>query len=122
MEKIKNFNKITEKINKFNWSFCREIKELRYFISQNKYYEDISVIEIIFEYKGTESYLIKTQFKELGTYEISSEGLILQLSSFQVIDIRNDGWSELNYKVYDYECENIKLFCKEIEVISVDKL
>ncbi len=122
MKKILNYNLITEQINNFNWLHCGEIKEFRYFISQNKYFEDISVIEIVFESKGMESYLIKIQFKELGSYEISSSGLILQLSLFQVIDISDDGWSELNYKVCDNESENIELFCKEIEVISVDKI
>ncbi|WP_261300486.1 hypothetical protein [Paenibacillus andongensis] len=122
MNKILNFSLITEQINNFIWSNCSKINEFRYFITQNKYYEDISVIEITFEYTGLDTYLIKTQFKELGSYEISSGGLILQLSLFQVTDIRDDGWSELNYKACDYESENIELFCKEIEVISLEKL
>lgn len=120
MTKIINFNLICDTISDFGWYKCSFINEFRFFTERNKYFEEISKLEIVFEYDGIESCLIKVHFIELGIFELRSGGSRIQLISFQVDDIREHGLNEINYKITDYERDEIKLYCKDIEIISID--
>lgn len=77
-----NFKIIQDTLADFTWSNCRFIREYRFFFERNKYDEEISILEITFEYMGNKNYLIKAQFKELGNYEINSGGSKIQLIFF----------------------------------------
>jgi hypothetical protein len=121
LNKIVNFNLINNTINDFGWYKCRFINGFRFFIDRNKNYEEISKLEIVFEYVEHERYLITVHFKELGPYELRTGGSRIQLSSFQINDIRDRGWNELNYEMTDCEMDGgIKFYCKDIEIISID--
>lgn len=121
LDHIVNLNLINNTISDFGWYKCLYLNEFRFFIDKNKYYEDISVLEIVLEYKGTENYLITVQLKELGPYELRAGGSRIQLSCFQIEDIRDHGWNELNYKITDCEMDSgIKIFCNNIEIISIE--
>lgn len=122
MNEILNINLINNSINNFSWFKCRFINEFRFFTDKNIYYEDMSVLEIVLEYHGTEkNYLIKTHLKELGSYELKGGGSRIQLRSFKIDDIREYGWNELNYKVTDEDMNSeIQIYCKYIAIVSVE--
>lgn len=122
MNEILNINLVNNLINNFCWFKCRFINEFRFFIDKNIYYEDMSILEIVLEYHGTEkNYSIKTHLKELGPYELKAGGSRIQLRSFKIDDIREYGWNELNYKVTDEDMNSgIQVYCKYIEIVSVE--
>ncbi|NBD26901.1 hypothetical protein [Paenibacillus glycinis] len=120
MNKILNFYLVQNAISNFGWHKCSFINEFRFFIGRNEYFDEISILEIVFQYSAHEDYLIKVQFKELGNYELRAGGSRIQLISFEIEDIRDHGLNEINYRIKDYERDEIQLYCKEIEIISID--
>ncbi|PWV86603.1 hypothetical protein DFQ01_1771 [Paenibacillus cellulosilyticus] len=100
------------------------ITEFHFLKVLNKYFEEVSVLETQLEYKEVDStYIIKLQFKSIQNLNLScTTDYGIQLSSFEITDISDDGWSDLNYKVNDYETENVKFYCNEIEIISVTRM
>lgn len=121
---FKNFELITTEIKAFSWNKFKFITEFHFYKVHNKYYEEVSILETHLEYKEDGStYQIKLQFKSVQNLNISSTtDYGIQLSSFEVIDISDDGWCDLNYKVNDYETENVMFYCNDVEVISITRL
>ncbi|TBL67464.1 hypothetical protein [Paenibacillus thalictri] len=122
MKNIKNFELIRSEINVFNWINFKFIIDFHFFKDLNKFFEEIPTLDLYVEYKDSQkTYVIKIRFKGINNLNISCTcDYGIQLSGFEVIDIKEDGWIDLNYKVIDYETEDIKFYCKEIEVISIN--
>lgn len=82
------------------------------------------ILETELEYKEDKStYIITLRFTGVQNLHISSStDYGIQLSSFEIIDIKDDGWCDLNYKVHDYETDNVMFYCNDIEVISVKSM
>ncbi|QKS44930.1 hypothetical protein HUB94_11300 [Paenibacillus cellulosilyticus] len=121
---IQNIDLIELEIKEFKWNKCVFITEFHFLKVLNKYFEEVSVLETQLEYKEVDStYIIKLQFKSIQNLNLScTTDYGIQLSSFEITDISDDGWSDLNYKVNDYETENVKFYCNEIEIISVTRM
>lgn len=122
--RIKNFELITSEINTFNWFKFKFIIEFHFYKVRNKFFEEIPVLDLNMEYQEDSStYQIKLRFKGVENLQISSLcNYGIQLISFEVIDIKEAGWTDLNYKVNDYETDDIKFYCNEIEVITVTRM
>ncbi|WP_166246558.1 hypothetical protein [Paenibacillus turpanensis] len=124
-EDIGNFELITSEIGTtFSCYKFKFITGFRFFKVHNKYYEEVPILEMELEYKEDKNtYIITLQFKGVQNLHISSTADYgIQLSSFEIIDIKDDGWCDLNYKVNDYETENVTFYCNHIEVISINKM
>jgi hypothetical protein len=121
---IKGYEFITSEIETFSWYKLKFIIGFRFFKIRNKFYEEISIFETELEYKDDESiYIITLQFKGVQNLYISSTtDYGLQLSSFEIINIKDDGWCDMNYKVNDYETENLIFYCNDIEVLAIKRV
>ena len=123
-DKITNFELLTSEIETLSWHKFKFITGFRFFKVHNKYFEEIPILETELEYKDEKSiYLITIQFKGLQNLHISgTTDYGIQLCSFEIIYIKDDGWCDLNYKVNDYETENVMFYCNDIEVISINRM
>jgi hypothetical protein len=123
MEAIVNYELIKEKIDDFSWRFVSFISDFHYRKARNKYYEEKFILDIEFVVKTLEGklYLMKVQFREISDLEFFASGTYIQHSGFSIIDIKEDGWSELRFKIYDYEQNDFKFFCNEIEIMTLEE-
>ncbi|MCU6791960.1 hypothetical protein OB236_07455 [Paenibacillus sp. WQ 127069] len=123
--KIKNFELITSVLSSFCWIKFNCITEFHFYKVLNKFFDEVPILDFTMEYKeDVSTYIIKFRFKGIENLQLSSTtNYGIQLSAFEVTDIREDGWCDLNYKVNDYESHNdVMFYCNEIEVISITRL
>lgn len=125
MEGIINFNLIQINIPHFKWNMISFILELHYKRDYNKYFEEVFVLDVGFlvnNIGGNRAFKLKIRFKQIEDlcFE-AANGAFVQLSGFNIMDIKEDGWSEMRYKINDYENNNFHLFCNQIEVLSVEE-
>jgi len=122
MEKILNYSYIKEKINDFTWQDIKYIYEIHYYQDFNEYYEEIFLLDIVFIIlsKDNKQYSVKIRFYEVESMTLYIGSKFIQIISFDIVDIKDDGWSSLNYMIRDFENdEDLKFYCNKIEIISV---
>jgi hypothetical protein len=127
---IKNFNLITDKVNDFSFT------DLKYILDYH-YYINIHTIALFDEYNGsalsvsfilltknnTKTYKVVMTFKTIGSLIIGASGTVIQLSGFEILNIKDSGWESLSYLVRDFENEDeFEFYCDEIEVVSVEEV
>lgn len=120
---IQNLELLTDRVSHFSWSDIKIISEVRYYIEKNKYYEDISILDLgVSINRNDKQYNAKIRFIQIEGLNVYADGggIAIQLGLFEVVDIKEDGWCTLNYLVRDVEHEGIKFYCNAIEVISVE--
>lgn len=62
----------------------------------------------------------KIRFYEVENMTLCIGSKFIQISSFDIVDIKEDGWSSLNYLIRDIENdEDLKFYCNKIELISL---
>ena len=67
-------------------------------------------------------YSVKIRFHEVENMNLYIGSKFVQIVCFDIVDIKDDGWSSLNYLVHDLEQDGyIKFYCNKIEIISVDE-
>lgn len=113
---------ITSTVKDFSWYDVKFINELHYHTELNEYYEEIFVLDIGFVAitKQKKQYKLKMRFSEVesGNFDICSPGI--QLIQFEILDIKDDGWSSVRYWIRDVESDNIKFYCNKIEILSFE--
>jgi hypothetical protein len=62
-------------------------------------------------------------FKTVSSLKIDFKGLGLhQFSGFDILDISDDGFEEINFQIEDYEDDSLSFYCHEIEINKVSHL
>lgn len=120
MKDFSEFDIITSNEKDFSWYDVKSIYELHYHTDLNEYYEEVFVLDIGFITitKQKKQYKLKMRFSEVesGSFYICSPGI--QLIQFEILDIKDDGWSSIKYWIRDVETDNIKFYCNKIEILS----
>lgn len=122
MERILNYSYIKEKINDFTWQDIKYIYEIHYYQDFNEYYEEIFLLDIVFIIlsKDNKQYSVKIRFYEVENMSLYIGSKFIQVTGFDIVDIKEDGWSSLNYFIRDFENdEDLKFYCNKIEIISL---
>ncbi|EMU55199.1 MULTISPECIES: hypothetical protein [Clostridium] len=124
MERILNYNYIQEKVKVFSWQDIKCIYEIHYYQDFNEYYEEVFLLDIVFIIFTIDNkqYSVKIRFHEVENMNLYIGSKFVQIVCFDIVDIKDDGWSSLNYLVHDLEQDGyIKFYCNKIEIISVDE-
>lgn len=122
MERILNYSYIKEKINDFTWQDIRYIYEIHYYQDFNEYYEEVFLLDIDFIIFTIDNkqYSVKIRFHGVESMNLYIGNKFVQIVCFDIVDIKDDGWSSLNYLVQNLEQDgDIKFYCNKIEIISV---
>lgn len=127
---IKNFNLITDKVNDFSFTDLKYILDYHYHINIHtvalfdEYNESaLNVSFVLLSKDNTETYKVVMEFKKIGSLTIGASGTVIQLSGFEILNIKDSGWESLSYLVRDFENEDeFEFYCDEIEVVSVEEV
>ena len=122
MQRILNYSYIKEKINDFTWQDIKYIYEIHYYQDFNEYYEEIFLLDIVFIIlsKDNKQYSVKIIFYEVENMTLYIGSKFIQITSFNIVDIKEDGWCSLNYLIRDFENdEDLKFYCNKIEITSL---
>lgn len=122
MERILNYSYIKEKINDFTWQDIKYIYEIHYYQDFNEYYEEIFLLDIVFIIlsKDNKQYSVKIRFYEVENMILYIGSKFIQITSFDIVDIKEDGWCFSNYLIRDFENdEDLKFYCNKIEITSL---
>ena len=114
---------INKDIKDFSWINAEYICEIHYIVEKNEYYEDIFNMDLGFVVcaKNGKQYKLRLKFYEVQNLSLCARGGLIQLSLFEILDVKADGWSATRYWVRDIESESINFYCNNIEFISVEK-
>ncbi|WP_326514199.1 hypothetical protein [Clostridium intestinale] len=119
---MKGFEKypsiITDK--DFCWYDLKYISDIHYHQDLNEYYEDIFVLDIEFIAitNNQLQYKLNIRFSEVENANFYISNSYVQLISFQILDLKDDGWCSARYWIRDAESENIEFYCNKIEILS----
>lgn len=114
---------ITEVIKDFSWNDIKYIYNFNYHLAQNEYFEDIFNLDIGFIVfaKSGEQYKLMIRFSGVQGVSLYTGGRLIQLCLFEILDVKDDRWCEARYWVRDYESDNLKFYCDEIQFISIER-
>lgn len=124
MERILNYAYIQEKISNFTWQDIKYIYEMHYYQDFNEYYEEVFLLDIgfIILTKNNKQCSVTIRFYEVENMNLYIGSKFIQILSFDIIDIKDDGWSSLNYLIRDLENDDdLKFYCNKIEIISLSE-
>jgi hypothetical protein len=127
---IKGLNLITDKVNDFSFADLKYILDYHYHVNIHtvalfdKYNESALNVSFVLLSKGNaKTYKVVINFKKIGNLTISASGTVVQLSGFEILDIKDSGWESLSYLVRDFENEDEFMFCcDDIEVVSIEEV
>ncbi|MFP7486255.1 hypothetical protein SFC65_19015 [Priestia filamentosa] len=102
------------------------IVEMKYFI---EYYDrslldeknktNLQIIFLVQPNGITQFYEVSINFYGVENVELFANGGPIQLSTFQIIDIRDRSWENIKFQVRDIGSEDIDFYCNSIEVLEV---
>ena len=109
----------------FKWSYIKIVTDFKYYMTTNEFYENCYelLIEFIIEDQFKNQYKTKIRFKEPLKGVFNFGGKLAQIIEFDVRDIRDKGWDDVNFLVQDIEYgEEFHFYCKDIEALSIEKI
>lgn len=107
------------------------------FITDYRYWVELDTVQLFDEYNtpmllinfvlipkgGKPIYKVSIQFQKVGKFQISAGGMVIQLSSFEILNISDRGWDSVKYLVRDIENEErFKFYCNDIEVVAIEEV
>ncbi len=115
---VKSLRLITEKVRDFSFADIKCITNFNLsFLKEFNNYNSVLNIDFIIE-GNDNSYLVKFRFHNPQSIIFESGGLYHQVS-LNIRDITERGWENIKYEVEDYEENNLRFFCSDVEVISI---
>ena len=101
-------------INNFN-----KMQDLHYYFAHEGGAR-ISAMEMVLDSgKDEGKYRIKLRFEHISNLKISNfGGNEVLFEGFDLIDISNDQWEDVNFQVMDYEDDTINFYCKSVTMLS----
>lgn len=62
---------------------------------------------------------LEMKFKNVTNFSIQSSNGIINISGFEILDHKEDGWSSENrFEIHDFENNDIHFMCQEFEIYS----
>lgn len=98
---------------------AKYVKEIRYYATQNKYFEEIYSISCRVGY-GSESEEATILFEDVCDFSITIDKKAKRLGKLTVIDVSDEGWETRKYQVRDQDPDfedDFKLMCNDILVV-----
>lgn len=127
---IKNFDLIANKVCDFRFGDLKYILDIKFSIEidtvsifdvHNQSTLDITFILIPKD--NVKKYKVTIRFEKIGSLQLHAGGTVIQLSVFEIMDIKDRGWDSIKYLVRDFENEDeFKFYCLEIEVIAIEEI
>lgn len=111
ISEVPGHEEIFEKLGECDFS---DFTELRHLILDTYYEEGRERFEkqLTIIFKG-EKGMIQVSFGNLKSLHLSD---VHQITGFDVVDIRKDGWEEQHYKILDYEDRKIEGYAEHAKV------
>lgn len=126
MEFIKNIDLLKAKTKGFSISELKKIVNLNYFVDlddiENTAYLIIGFI-IKSNGEGEKPLKVSIKFNNVSGLKIENAGQVINLTSFEIRDMKHDGWDNAQrFFVKDYEDDILELKCSSIEMVSVEDI
>lgn len=130
MPNIKKIDLVTAKVTDFTVNDLKFITDYRYWVELDtvqlfdEYNTPMLLINFVLIPKGGKPiYKVSIQFQKVGKFQISAGGMVIQLSSFEILNISDRGWDSVKYLVRDIENgERFKFYCNDIEVVAIEEV
>jgi len=117
---IRNIEKIEPIIGNFIIRQLEWLSNVHFYIVQDKYFENISVMDITFLMKKSSiTYELVIRFSNIESFKFESGGGLTQISGFNIRDLKNHGYHPMKYFIEDYEDGVINFYCNDIEFVSL---
>lgn len=116
---------ILEKDPNFSWNKINYIDSINYLIAHDDDYNDYSILELGLRSRTKDNtYKIVIRFLYVNEINIKHiGGKYNQILGFEITDKTQDGWDKnQRFLVSDYENGIIKFTCKEIKVLSIERI
>lgn len=130
MGSIRNIEIIKEKMGFFQASALAYIVSLKY-QSENDNNSSEIIIDGLMQMRNTTHawpmdekswFLISIKFIGINNFKINGLGSTpKQVMGFDIVDISDRGWENINFQIEDYEDDSIGFYCKEICILSVEE-
>ncbi|WPP39704.1 hypothetical protein SK066_13835 [Paenibacillus hunanensis] len=130
MLKIRNLDLITSKVHDFSMLDLHFITSFHYTVAIDTvalfdvHNKSTLVIDFVLVPKDRHAtYKVTIRFYTLGSLNLSTDGKVIQLSGFEILDIADRGWESITYQVRDFEKEeDFMFYCNKIEVVSIEEV
>lgn len=130
MGSIRNIEIIKEKMGFFQASALAYIVSLKY-QSENDNNSSEIIIDGLMQMRNTTHawpmdekswFLVSIKFIGINNFKINGLGSTpKQVMGFDIVDISDRGWENINFQIEDYEDDSIGFYCKEICILSVEE-
>lgn len=119
---VKNMAIIQPFIPAFSVQNLEWVAGLNLYIKQDKYYENISIADITFLMKFSNvTYELFFRFTNIESFHYKPHGVLVQISGFNIKDLKDHGYHPMKYYVEDYEDGILGFYCEDIELIHVQE-
>ena len=119
---IKNLELLNPFIPEFSVQGLEWVAGVNLYIKQNKYYENIMIADITFLIKcSNATYEVLFRFNDIESFHYRPNGVLVQISGFNIRDLKDHGYHPMKYLVEDYEDGVLGFYCCEIELMSVQE-
>jgi hypothetical protein len=122
MKQIKNLEVLNGAVGKWNISDLAFIRELQFigdtlimtFLAQQRQPDkDWPDLEKQF-------HKITVKFERVRNLNLNFQDTSnMQVTGFDIVDISDNGWEDINFQIDDFEEGRIGFCCKEVEIISI---
>ncbi|WP_025685682.1 hypothetical protein [Paenibacillus maysiensis] len=117
---IRNIESIKPIINNFSIYRIEWFSDLHFHVTQDQYFENISILHITFLIKENETtYELLIRFSNIEALHFKSGGALTRISGFNIKDLTKNGYYPMKYEVEDYEDGIIHFYCADIEFLSL---
>ncbi|SDL32094.1 hypothetical protein SAMN04487896_3188 [Paenibacillus sp. ov031] len=117
---IRNIESIEPFIGNFTIRQIEWLSNFHFYITQDKYFENISILDITFLIKeSSKTYELVIRFSNIESLKLESGGALTQISGFNIRDLKDHGYHPMKYLIEDYENGIINFYCNDIEFVSL---
>ncbi|GIO34600.1 MULTISPECIES: hypothetical protein [Paenibacillus] len=117
---IRNIEYIESVIANFTIRQIEWLSDFHFYITQDKFFENISILDITFLIKeSSKTYELVIRFSNVESLKFQSGGALTLISGFNIRDLKDHGYHPMNYLIEDYENGIINFYCNDIEFVSL---
>ncbi|WII39941.1 hypothetical protein [Paenibacillus thiaminolyticus] len=120
--KIRNIENIEPFIRNFTIRQIEWLSDFHFYITQDKYFENISILDITFLIKeSSKTYELVIRFSNVESLKFESGGALTQISGFNIRVLKEHGYHPMKYLIEDYENGIISFYCHDIDFVSLNE-
>lgn len=132
MSTIKNINAVIEAIGRWNTIDLTHIEKLVYQAKTEFQDSSVLIVGVMQRQDSTcndrlttaqPSYRVSILCQGIRDLSLSDfTSTPTQISGFEITDISDLGWEQLRFEISDYEDNQIRFYCKTIEILDVEPI